>query len=742
MAGHIIRILIALCLVVGAILPLQAADKGPHGVVRVGIFPFEPFNYIDSTGAAQGLNADLLREIVRDEKWSVKFVPGNWAEGLERLQKGEIDLMLSVAYSPERAEIMDYSYESVAELWGQVFLPPDQKSKNINDLACSRVAVMRKDISGANFIKTAEKFGVRCQIVECANHGEVFAAVQQGRADAGVAPQHFGLRHAGEYNLVASTILFNPFSIYFASKKGTQHDLLSHIDAHLANWKRDTDSFYYQRLGYWLGNRVSVNWLPAWLIYASLFAAGMILFFAGFTLLLKKTVRQRTKELSASEARQRMLIDLAVDGILLGSHDGLAIEANRNMCVITGMAKEDLIGKHISQLPFSEKSLRQKPFRFDLLQQGETVISERVLVRPDGTEVFVEMRSRMMPDGTYQSIFRDITERKTAEEDLRVSEERHRNYIMNTPYGVTVSDEEGRYLQVNPSVCRITGYSEEEMLAMRFSDFLVEENYEVGLRQFEQLTKEGRVAGDFLFHPKSGEKRWLSVTAVKISESRYLGFCNDITERKLAEQKIRETNDLLTAVLEGTTDAIFVKDLMGRYLMVNSGTCRVLGREADEIIGKTDDEFFPPKSVECIREIDRKVIRLGKTVLAEEQLDTALGDTYWLVNKSPYYNEAREVIGLIGISRDVTSIKKSEEDRKKLEAQLQQAQKMEAIGTLAGGIAHDFNNILSSILGYAEMARDDCSPGVKPCPGPRGDSQGRYPGQGSGSADTRLQSAG
>jgi PAS domain S-box-containing protein len=693
------------------ILPLHAADKGPRGVVRVGIFPFEPFNFIDSTGAAQGLNADLLREIVRDEKWSVKFVPGSWAEGLERLQKGEIDLMLSVAYSPERAEIMDYSYESVAELWGQVFFRPGQKSKNINDLAGSRVAVMRKDISGANFIKTAEKFGVRCQIVECASHGEVFAAVQQGRADAGVAPQHFGLRHAGEYNLVASTILFSPFSIYFASKKGAQHELLSHIDAHLAGWKRDTDSFYYQRLGYWLGNRGYETWLPAWLIYASLTAAGAILFFAGFSLLLKKTVRQKTKELSASEERQRMLIELAVDGILLGSHDGVVIEANRSMCLMTGMAKEDLIGKHINNLPFREESLQKNPFRFDLLQQGETVVSERILVRPDGTEVFIEMRTRMMPDGTYQSIYRDITERKQAEEDLRASEERYRNYIMNTPYGVTVSDEQGRYLQVNPSVCRITGYSEEEMLSMSFSDFLVEENFEVGLQQFKQLTTDGRVSGDFLFRPKNGEKRWLSVTAVKISENRYLGFCNDITERKLAEQKIRETNELLTAILEGTTDAIFVKDRGGRYLMVNSGTCKALGREIHDIVGKTDDELFPQKSWDIIREIDHKVMTLGKTMLVEEQLETAFGDTFWLVNKSPYYNEVREIIGLIGISRDITSIKKSEEDRKKLEAQLQQAQKMEAIGTLAGGIAHDFNNILSAILGYAEMARDDCPTG-------------------------------
>jgi ABC-type amino acid transport substrate-binding protein len=205
-----------LFIVVLAMLPvlLQAAQKGVKGVVRVGVFPFAPFNIVDAQGEAQGLNPDLLREIVRDEDWTVKFVPGSWAEGLERLQREEIDLMLSVAYSAERGTIMDYTYESVAELWGQVFVRPEGGSKNITDLAGQRVGVMRQDISGSNFIQTAERLDVRCDIIEFATHGEVFDAVRSGEIDAGVAPQHFGLRHAAQYDLVASTIMFSPFSIY------------------------------------------------------------------------------------------------------------------------------------------------------------------------------------------------------------------------------------------------------------------------------------------------------------------------------------------------------------------------------------------------------------------------------------------------------------------------------------------------------------------------------------------------
>lgn len=292
MISIIYRLLFLLCLALTA-LPAQAVDRGPRGVVRVGVFPFEPLNFMDANGVAQGLYPDLLRKIVENEKWSVKFVPGSWAEGLERLQGGEIDLILSVAYSPERAEIMDFSFESVAELWGQVFFKPNSKFKNINSLEGHRVAIMRMDISGSNFIATAEKFGVHCEIIEFPTHAKVFAAVQEGKVDAGVAPQHFGLRHAREFNLIGSSIMFSPFSIYFASKKGTQHELLSHIDAHLSRWKKDPNSFYYERLDYWLGNRSLKTVIPTWLIYVSIFGTVSILAFAGFSLILKRTVNRR-----------------------------------------------------------------------------------------------------------------------------------------------------------------------------------------------------------------------------------------------------------------------------------------------------------------------------------------------------------------------------------------------------------------------------------------------------------------
>ena len=126
----------------------------------------------------------------------------------------------------------------------------------------------------------------------------------------------------------------------------------------------------------------------------------------------------KEEALQQNEERYRMQIELAMDGILLSSPQWIITTANRSLCLMLGMKEKDIIGRHIRDLPFTPESLQECPFRLDLLNQGEIVNSDRVLIRGDNTLVPVEMRTGMMPDGSYQSIFRDITERKSQEQQL------------------------------------------------------------------------------------------------------------------------------------------------------------------------------------------------------------------------------------------------------------------------------------------------------------------------------------
>jgi PAS domain S-box-containing protein len=179
--------------------------------------------------------------------------------------------------------------------------------------------------------------------------------------------------------------------------------------------------------------------------------------------------------------------------------------------------------------------------------------------------------------------------------------------------------------------------------------------------------------------------------------------------KELAEstQQLKETNLLLNAVMKNTTDAVFIKNLEGEYILANESTYKAMGKPLKQVIGKTDVQLFPKGSADIIQEVDALVVAEGKPQLAEEKIDTAYGETYWLANKSPYFDESNNVVGIIGISRNITELKNAQFEKEKLQNQLSQAHKMEAIGTLTGGIAHDFNNILSPILGFTEMLQED-----------------------------------
>jgi PAS domain S-box-containing protein len=152
--------------------------------------------------------------------------------------------------------------------------------------------------------------------------------------------------------------------------------------------------------------------------------------------------RQREEALSASEARYRMLVEEAVDGILLGAPDGTISGANSRMLALAGRDHRELVGRPIGEI-FTPRSLRSTPLRFDLLRQGSTVTRERDLLLPDGSPLPVEMHTKRMDDGTYQSIIRDISQRRRAERALSASEARFRRVVENAEAAIFVVDADG-----------------------------------------------------------------------------------------------------------------------------------------------------------------------------------------------------------------------------------------------------------------------------------------------------------
>ena len=171
-------------------------------------------------------------------------------------------------------------------------------------------------------------------------------------------------------------------------------------------------------------------------------------------------------------------------------------------------------------------------------------------------------------------------------------------------------------------------------------------------------------------------------------------------------QPIPNASDILPAVIDATPDAIFVKDLEGRYVLVNQAAARFVGRTPAEVVGKHDFELYPEETA-------RRFIEDDQAVLADRPADVVRRRGHrarparrptWSPRASTAITTAR-ILGIYGISHDITELRAAQDSLEQTRAALFRSQKMEAVGQLTGGIAHDFNNILMVILGNLELLR-------------------------------------
>src|SRR5437764_8659972 len=167
---------------------------------------------------------------------------------------------------------------------------------------------------------------------------------------------------------------------------------------------------------------------------------------------------------------------------------------------------------------------------------------------------------------------------------------------------------------------------------------------------------------------------------------------------------IPNSSDLLEAVIQATPDAIFGKDVAGRYVLVNDAFARFIGKSPSQILGKHDFELYDRETAERFIESDRQVLSTGIAQAFEGVATGEGGATQnYLVTKGVCRDPGGNIIGIYGISHDITELKKANETLEHTREALFRAQKMEAVGQLTGGIAHDFNNILAVILGNVDL---------------------------------------
>ena len=431
--------------------------------------------------------------------------------------------------------------------------------------------------------------------------------------------------------------------------------------------------------------------------------------------------RKRVEEaLKESEKRYRELVETANDIIYLTDAHGHFLVFNAVGLKITGYSQEEIVHKHYLDLIHPDyKEQVAKFYGVQFVKRIPDTYYEVPIITHEGKTVWIGQNVQLVMEGDavvgFQAICRDVTDRKRAEEELRESEERLElalrgadlgSWDWNLKTGCAVWDERASWM---------LGYLPGEVQTnLRTWKSLVHPEDWPRVSAVLNGHLEGRVSFielEYRLRCKSGEWKWIlsrgKIVACDTDGTplRITGTSLDISERKQMEQALRESEERYRAIFNNVAIGINLTDRDARLLQVNSRSASMLGYTQEELKALTAFDITHPEDLELSMANFSSLVE-GKvdSYSMQKRYVRKDGEVIWAdVHVSAIHNQRGEFVANLGVIVDITDRKRAEQETERMRAQLLQAQKMEAIGTLTGGIAHEFNNLLTIVSGYAEL---------------------------------------
>jgi two-component system cell cycle sensor histidine kinase/response regulator CckA len=417
--------------------------------------------------------------------------------------------------------------------------------------------------------------------------------------------------------------------------------------------------------------------------------------------------RRAERALLEGEKRYRLLADNATDMISRHDAQGDFLYASPACRDLLGLEPDELVGRNCYEYFHPEDVAAVRTSHSTILKDAVAfTVSYRVRHR-DGHYTWVETKSKAIANpgtGAVEEIIaitRDSSERLQAEQARRDSEELYRHLFAVEPDALLFVDTETfAILDVNDAAVRLWGYSRDELLGMPAYQLSAEPD------STKRVLRDGNTHVPLRYHRRKDG----TVFPVEINTATFpwrgrrvqFGAIRDISERVRAEQDLRESHELFTAVLDSLNNHIYVSDLDSHeVLFMNKAMKDTFGHD---LVGRKCWEVLRHMSSPCLECSEAGLFDLegrpaGVSVL--EELNPVTGRWYVRHDRAIKWVDGRYV--RLQVATDITDLKELERERQKIEEQLWQSQKMEAIGTLAGGIAHDFNNILMVIQGRTSL---------------------------------------
>ncbi len=424
----------------------------------------------------------------------------------------------------------------------------------------------------------------------------------------------------------------------------------------------------------------------AWRFRSALILAGItalaVLLAAHAILFWQRAERSRFEKLYRSEKRLResderygVMMRSIADGVVSTDVEGRVETLNPVAEMLTGWTDSQARGRPMEEIlhivdRHSMEDIEGLSER--VLREGDLIgiPDEALLISKNGSEKRVAGGASPMLGADGQTmgavvVFQDISERERAREVQSQSDERWRAYVERAPHGVFIANERGEFLEVNPAASRITGYSPEELLSRGIRGVSPSEDRENSLRAFKEMRETGEVNADLRFLHKSGGTRWIAFSGVKLSDTRYLGFARDVTDRREAEMDARRSSSMLERVFDVLPVGLWFADREGTLLRGNPAGVRIWGSEPH--VSPSEYGVFKARRLPSGEEVGAddwsllRAVRDGETVTDELlEIEAHDGKTRIILNSTaPIFDDVGVIQGGIVVNQDITDLEKA-----------------------------------------------------------------------------------
>jgi PAS domain S-box-containing protein len=538
--------------------------------IKVGIYQNHPKVFIDEKGTPRGVLVDVMNEIAKREGWSVEYVYGTWSENIKRLEDFEIDILLDVSFSEERAQRFKLNQIFVIDDWIEVFVPVNTTLESVANLEGKRVAVLEGSIQEEFMRKEVRnKFDIDMEVIPFADYVSTVESLNSNHVDAIVASRFFFFSKDRGANIWPSSLILRPSYTFFAFPKNQSDEVVMAIDNHLMDLKNDSESEYYKSIKKWLRPVSQQNYQRIILLIIGIV---LIIAIAGiaFIATLRHEInvrttylKQRNQEIETINSKLeklvydyrnteqellkfRFMVENARQEVYLVHPNGDIVYANNSAYNNLGYSHQEIAEGGIKLFDPTYGANYQE--HFNRLKQQEEPTFETVHYTKGGRQLDKRIKSFYLKIDNQEyicSFAEDITQQKKAKKALYESQQLFQTLARMSPVGIFRTRADGYTTYVNPRWCELSGLSFAEALGDTWISAVHPDDRDILISNWKVRSSKGlKSEAEYRFLRPDGKIVWVLGNAVPEKDgdtiTGYIGTITDITELKLAEILLKQ----------------------------------------------------------------------------------------------------------------------------------------------------------------------------------------------------------